>query len=381
MFVLRVRRDCHKLKEDQKDNRARQIEEVVDDGGQGSSAASTSGTAPSNVRLVSFAPVVEEHVLQQDDSCEDLTLHDTDSSQVAHSYVRVLSMDLLKPKIPDSCSRGALDAFDLTYSDDNADWTLCNSPSWSISSNDDDLPRVRAMVDATSPVEIILDSGADVSALPRTYGNVGVEVGQHESQFIDAQGSPLHVRSTRIAKVIFGDVVLKERFIVTDVSIPILASGHLVRAGWSLQANGKEQHLVKGNKSFKVGFKRSSLCAVGCINMIANSTTDEVDVKHSAGASSADAAGDASGSNGVEFESATGASTHLAAVAVDISCDALSVDLGIKHPLSNDECGLTSKLAINATTLQPVLEHWKAGWNEIAKHIGRQSNLGNESSN
>ena len=111
MFVLRVRRDCHKLKEDQKDNRARQIEEVVDDGGQGSSAASTSGTAPSNVRLVSFAPVVEEHVLQQDDSCEDLTLHDTDSSQFAHSYVRVLSMDLLKPKLPDSCSRGALDAF------------------------------------------------------------------------------------------------------------------------------------------------------------------------------------------------------------------------------------------------------------------------------
>ena len=113
-----------------------------------------------------FAPVVEEHVLQQDDLCEDLTLHDTDSSQFAHSYVRVLSMDLLKPKLPDSCSRGALDAFDLTYSDDNADWTLCNSPSWSISSNDGDLPQVRAMVDATSPVEIILDSGADISALP-----------------------------------------------------------------------------------------------------------------------------------------------------------------------------------------------------------------------
>lgn len=197
----------------------------------------------------------------------------------------------------------------MTYSDDNADWTLCNSPSWSISSNDHDLPQVRAMVDATSPVEIILDSGADVSALPRTYGNVGVEVGQHEPQFIDAQGSPLHVHSTRIAKVIFGDVVLKERFIVTDVNIPILALGHLVRAGWSLQANGNEQHLVKGNKSFKVGFKRSSLCAVGCINMIANCTTDEVAVKHSAGASSADAAGGASGSKAgssgahlVEFE-------------------------------------------------------------------------------
>lgn len=105
------------MKEGQKHNRVRQTE-VVDDGGQGSNTASTSGTAPSNV---SFAPLVEEHVLQKDDSCEDLTLHDTDSSQFAHSYVRVLLMGLLKPKLPDNCSREALDAFDLTYSDDNAD--------------------------------------------------------------------------------------------------------------------------------------------------------------------------------------------------------------------------------------------------------------------
>ncbi len=62
------------------------------------------------------------------------------------------------------------------------------------------------------------------------------------------------------------------RFIVTDVSIPILALEYLVRAGWSLQANGQEQRLVKGNKSFKVGFKRTSLCAVGSIKMISGSS-------------------------------------------------------------------------------------------------------------
>ena len=159
-------------------------------------------------------------------------------------------------------------------SDDNEDWTLCNSPTRSLSSSDDNLPQVRVMVDASTPVEIILDSGADVSALPRSYGNVGVEVGQHEVQFIDAQGSPLHVHSTRVAKVTFGDVTLKERFIVTDVSIPILALGHLVRAGWSVQSNGQEQYLMKGHKSFKVGFKRSSLCAVGSINMISNNDAE-----------------------------------------------------------------------------------------------------------
>ena len=40
------------------------------------------------------------------------------------------------------------------------------------------------------------------------------------------------------------------------------------RAGWSLQSNGQEQYLMQGHQSFKVGFKRSSLCAVGSINMI-----------------------------------------------------------------------------------------------------------------
>ena len=96
------------------------------------------------------------------------------------------------------------------------------------------------------------------------------------TQFIDTQGSPLHVHSPLLAKVVFGNVVLKERFLVTDVIIiiQILALGHLVRAGWSLQANRREQHLVKGNKSFKVGFKSSSLCAVGSINMISNCDGD-----------------------------------------------------------------------------------------------------------
>ena len=31
---------------------------------------------------------------------------------------------------------------------------------------------------------------------------------------------------------------------------------------------------MKGHKSFKVGFKRSSLCAVGSINMISNNNAE-----------------------------------------------------------------------------------------------------------
>ena len=129
---------------------------------------------------------------------------------------------------------------------------------------------------------------------------------------------------------------------------------------WSLQSNGKEQHVVKGSKSFEVGFKRSSLCAVGCINMIASSVIDGVDVKHSAGASGVDSTGSAAvqGARLVEFESPADVSTHAETLAIDTAKDALS-----------DERGLTSTLAINAITLQPVLEYLKPGWNELSPDL------------
>ena len=167
--------DCNKLKEDQKHNRVCQIEEV-DTGSQSSNATTATGPTPSPVRLVSISPVIQEHPIVHDDSCEDLTSHYTNSEQVASQCIRVLSMGVLKPKLPDACSGQNPSTFDLTYSDDSDDWTLCNSPTWSLSSSDDNLPQVRVMVDAPTLVETILDSGADFSALPRSYGNVGVEV-------------------------------------------------------------------------------------------------------------------------------------------------------------------------------------------------------------
>ena len=145
------RRDCNKLKEDRKHNRVRQIEEV-DTGSQSSNATTATGSTPSTVRLVSISPVIQEHPIDHDDSCEDLTLHYTNSEQVARRCIRVLSMGVLKPKFPDACSGQNLSTFDLTYSDDNEDCTLCNSPTWSLSSSDDNLPQVRVMVDASTPV-------------------------------------------------------------------------------------------------------------------------------------------------------------------------------------------------------------------------------------
>ena len=99
------RRDCNKLKEDQKHNRVRQIEEV-DTGSQSSNATTTTGPTTSTVRLVSISPVIHEH----------------SSEQVVSQFIRVLSMGMLTPKLPDHCMSQNLSTFDLAYSDDNEDW-------------------------------------------------------------------------------------------------------------------------------------------------------------------------------------------------------------------------------------------------------------------
>ena len=82
--------------------------------------------------------------------------------------------------------------------------------------------------------EIILDSGADTSALPLSYGDVGEscnDVGLQD--YIDAQGGKLDIRDTRLATVDLGNgVILRERFIIANISSPLLAMGHIVRAGW-----------------------------------------------------------------------------------------------------------------------------------------------------
>ena len=61
--------------------------------------------------------------------------------------------------------------FDISYSDDDDSWTFCNSPSFDLLSSDvcisDEVDCIRAIGSTSStPVEVVLDSGADSSVLP-----------------------------------------------------------------------------------------------------------------------------------------------------------------------------------------------------------------------
>ena len=153
--------------------------------------------------------------------------------------------------------------FDLTCSDSDGIWT--NSP-WL---QDDLTSHVRMLNDdSQGPDDIVLDSGADVSALPLCYSGVGTEIHHDGSLFVDAQGNALHVDSTRLAKVQFGDVTFKEKFIVSGVTTPLLSLGNIMRSGWSIHNDGTSQWLTKDDMWIPLFLKRNSLCAKGFIQLI-----------------------------------------------------------------------------------------------------------------
>ena len=91
----------------------------------------------------------------------------------------------------------------MSSTDDDGTWTVspfCNYVSAVSTLDDDNFQHGVAC-------GIILDSGVDTSALLLRFGQVGVEDVMPGTSFIDAQGMPLNVTSSRIAHVVFGDIL------------------------------------------------------------------------------------------------------------------------------------------------------------------------------
>jgi hypothetical protein len=117
---------------------------------------------------------------------------------------------------------------------------------------------------------IILDSGADTSALPLKFASVCVEGPAPETCYVDAQGTPLDVKSTRL-----GDVIFRERFSVSDITclllLLLLSLGTVLRSGWNIMHIDGNPCLVKEDRKsrkIEVPFENSCLCARGQIAVL-----------------------------------------------------------------------------------------------------------------
>ena len=161
--------------------------------------------------------------------------------------------------------------YDMTCTDNDHCWTIC--PELNQCCCAETCHHVRAVIDEFSgetcmPCDVILDSGADTSVLPLCFGDLGEACADPSSTYVDAQGCPLAVESTRVATLQFGDIAFKEKFIVADVMTPLVALGHIIRAGWNLVQGENGPCLVKGSKCIQVHYRHNSLCARGSISMV-----------------------------------------------------------------------------------------------------------------
>ena len=130
---------------------------------------------------------------------------------------------------------------------------------------------VRAVSKAPKTLDIILDSGADCSALPMCFGHVGVEDCEAmKGSYVDAQGNPLRTAGVRVAEVQVGDLRFRERFVISDVTMPLLSLGKLYRAGWYVLPDDGGLKLTNGRQGEAVRFKKQSLCVRGNIRIVQN---------------------------------------------------------------------------------------------------------------
>ena len=239
-------KDCHKKKLDQQ-QQVRIVGESHEPKPETtySSNSVSTGSGSQAIRLVTMhgQGFHDSHV-------EDLTVHSMPTSPCTSPHsVRMLS----------ECQR-----YDMSATDSDECWTL--SPSCK--------QHVRAVSNMeqcaffSDECDVILDSGADTSALPLQYASVGIEGPAPSTCYVDAQGTPLDVQSTRVANVQFGDVTFRERFIVSDITCPLLSLGNVLKSGWSIVHHEGQPWLMKGDKKVAVSFRNNSLCARGQISVV-----------------------------------------------------------------------------------------------------------------
>ncbi|CAE7716237.1 RE1 [Symbiodinium sp. CCMP2592] len=129
---------------------------------------------------------------------------------------------------------------------------------------------VRALASVNGE-DIILDSGADISALPETYAQVGEPAPSSAQRFVDASGRLLQSKGIRIAEVRVGSIRFREKFLIGGVTCPLLSLGKLYKAGFYVipsTSGDSDFILTNGDLSEPVRLKRQSLCATGSVRVL-----------------------------------------------------------------------------------------------------------------
>ena len=225
-----------------------------------SSAASSSSTWTGNqgVRRVrirtppGLEPLEIFDMTENEEFCDDIPIY----------YMQMISVsDASDLQIPDFLDEKRDVCRNYKHVHFGGDCQYFELASASETSNSEQ-PVIRAV---QKPIQLWLDSGADVSTLPLSFGPHGHGQSTPGACLVDAQGNSIRTHGTMTFHFdLMTDqqqvVRVVETCVLSDVKHPLLAVGKMLKSGWELRGGHSGQlALCRGNNSIPVTFNQNSM--------------------------------------------------------------------------------------------------------------------------
>ena len=167
--------------------------------------------------------------------------------------------------------------FEMNATDGDDDWTVpWYEPNLRTEEEEPKVMNVRAVQAQGMEVEVVVDSGADISVAPRSFGQLGSPAASAAVVMHDAQGRRIPELGTRIldleVRSTEGEAVtIREKFAVANVGSLILSLGRLLRWGWELGHEGSGPVIKRDGCRLPIRLRRNTLTMLGVVSMISAS--------------------------------------------------------------------------------------------------------------
>ena len=262
--------ECRKLQADQKAGNVRQVEGAEATPSNDNSKATSS--TDNNSSNASTRPSATVRRIAFDLTAPDCAV----PSASSHAVIRKISTCSSPEWFDMTCADHVDDVvtaseplhFDLTYSDEDGEWTKASNCTTCVEAP---LPSVRAVCHERELDDICVDSCADESCIPYNMSEIGFPGGASRT-LQDAQGHPMTTRGTRLAVLDSGTASFRESWVISPVSQPIFAVGKLLRRGWHIV----DMQLMSpdGDACVPLHFEQNSLMCRGVIRVVSASNVE-----------------------------------------------------------------------------------------------------------
>ncbi|CAE7561573.1 unnamed protein product, partial [Symbiodinium necroappetens] len=190
------------------------------------------------------------------------------------SWLDTLDEDWGVEAAPLAASQGP-EEFAMDASDWDGDWTV---PWYEPNTQEEVIVSIRAVRAHGREVEVVVDSGADISVAPCAFADLGSPGTPAAVTMHDAQGKEIVELGNRVLDIevrsLEGETVtIREKFAVANVGSLILSLGRLLRWGWELGHEGGGPVIKRDGRNTLTMLGIVSLISASCCQPAAEAAT------------------------------------------------------------------------------------------------------------